>query len=348
MTANAPTWSATPAVQRRREVGQRQVRPAVGPGHLLAQRVQPGQLRPSAPRRPRARCRRRASSRPARSRPTPSARSRPSSTTRREHGLGVVEEVARGGAHLGVVQDVRVAPAQLPGGEERRPVDALDELGERDSRPGCARPGRWAAAARAGRRPVDAQPAGARLGQRDAARRARRAPRGCAAPRRTRRGVPPRTRRASPGPAARRRRPPRATRRRRGRRARCRPARAAPRCAPEVVAPPMSSGMREALRAPSRVATMRISSSEGVMSPDRPMRSAPSAARRLEDARPGHHDAQVDDLVVVAAEHDAHDVLADVVDVALDRGHDDLAGRAPPGPCRAASPLARAARSASM
>ena len=46
---------------------------------------------------------------------------------------------------------------------------------------------------------------------------------------------------------------------------------------------------------------------------------------------PGHHDAQVDDLVVVAAEHDAHDVLADVVDIALDRGHDDAAGGLPRG-----------------
>ena len=33
------------------------------------------------------------------------------------------------------------------------------------------------------------------------------------------------------------------------------------------------------------------------------------------------------DLVVVALQHDADDVLADVVDVALDGGHQDLAGR---------------------
>ena len=52
---------------------------------------------------------------------------------------------------------------------------------------------------------------------------------------------------------------------------------------------------------------------------------------RLQDLRPGHHDAQVDDLVVVAAEHDADDVLADVVDVALDGGHHDPAGRAAAG-----------------
>jgi hypothetical protein len=34
-----------------------------------------------------------------------------------------------------------------------------------------------------------------------------------------------------------------------------------------------------------------------------------------------HHDAEIDDLVIVALEHDADDVLADVVDVALDRRH---------------------------
>ena len=50
------------------------------------------------------------------------------------------------------------------------------------------------------------------------------------------------------------------------------------------------------------------------------------APRRLEDLVGRHHDAEVDDLVVVAGEHDADDVLADVVDVALDGRHQDLAG----------------------
>ena len=52
---------------------------------------------------------------------------------------------------------------------------------------------------------------------------------------------------------------------------------------------------------------------------------------RLEDAGPRRHDAQIDDLIAVALQHDPDDVLADVVDVALDRGHDDLAlaGRFP-------------------
>ncbi len=42
----------------------------------------------------------------------------------------------------------------------------------------------------------------------------------------------------------------------------------------DVVAPPMSSGTWKPARSIS-VATVRISSRDGVMSPDRPMRSAP-------------------------------------------------------------------------
>ena len=52
-------------------------------------------------------------------------------------------------------------------------------------------------------------------------------------------------------------------------------------------------------------------------------------ARGLQNLRRRHHDAEIDDLVIVAREHDADDVLADVVHVALDRRHYDLAvGRA--------------------
>ena len=47
----------------------------------------------------------------------------------------------------------------------------------------------------------------------------------------------------------------------------------------------------------------------------------------LEDFFGGDHDAEVDDLVVVAREDDADDVLADVVDVALDGREHDLALR---------------------
>jgi hypothetical protein len=47
--------------------------------------------------------------------------------------------------------------------------------------------------------------------------------------------------------------------------------------------------------------------------------------RGFQDVVAGNHDAEVDDVVAVAAEHDADDVLADVVHVALDRRHQDLA-----------------------
>ena len=46
----------------------------------------------------------------------------------------------------------------------------------------------------------------------------------------------------------------------------------------------------------------------------------------VEDAVGGNHDAEVDHLVVVTLEHDADDVLADIVHVALDGGHQDFAG----------------------
>ena len=55
----------------------------------------------------------------------------------------------------------------------------------------------------------------------------------------------------------------------------------------DVVAPPISSGSSKPSRSISP-ATWRISSSDGVISPDRPMRSASDLARRLEDpAGPG-------------------------------------------------------------
>ena len=91
-----------------------------------------------------------------------------------------------------------------------------------------------------------------------------------------------------------------------------------------VVAPPTSSGMRKPWRSISR-ATWTISSSEGVMRPLRPMIVGVFGAGALEDFFGRDHDTHVDDLVVVAGEHDADDVLADVVDVALDGGEDDLA-----------------------
>ena len=79
-------------------------------------------------------------------------------------------------------------------------------------------------------------------------------------------------------------------------------------------------------------ATCTISSSDGVIRPERPIRSAPSRDRGVEDLVARHHHAEVDDLVAVAAEHHADDVLADVVDVALDGGHHDLAAPSAPAP----------------
>src|SRR5256885_1690506 len=54
-------------------------------------------------------------------------------------------------------------------------------------------------------------------------------------------------------------------------------------------------------------------------------RSGVLAPRSLENLLARHHDAEVDDLEVVTLQHHADDVLADVVHVALDRGHDDAA-----------------------
>ena len=48
----------------------------------------------------------------------------------------------------------------------------------------------------------------------------------------------------------------------------------------------------------------------------------------FEDLLAGAHHAQIDDSVVVASQNDADDVLADVVDVALDGGHDHGTGEA--------------------
>ena len=61
------------------------------------------------------------------------------------------------------------------------------------------------------------------------------------------------------------------------------------------------------------------------MGPDRPMMSAHLALALSRDLCGRHHHAQVHHLKVVAPQHHADDVLADVVHVALDGGHDDLA-----------------------
>ena len=218
VTAKAPTWSASPVSSRRDEVGERDVRATVGLGDLLAQRVE----------RARA-ARSRVSSGHSddvvavgvgRPEADDAGRAQPFARRRsaRSSALGVVEQVAGGLADRRVVEDRRVGAAQLPGREERRPVDALDELVERVVVERRARRGTSVAAAPT-RRPVD----------RDRGWRAPRRSSGSApstgASLRARDG-PPRTRsrivarrrpRAARRRSARRRRRPRATRRGRGR-----------------------------------------------------------------------------------------------------------------------------------
>ena len=95
-------------------------------------------------------------------------------------------------------------------------------------------------------------------------------------------------------------------------------------CVRDVVAPPMSSGSSKpfALHLARDVAHLLERRRD---EPGQPDEVGVRLARRLEDPLDRDHDAEVDDLVVVAGQDDAHDVLADVVDVALDRGHDDPA-----------------------
>ena len=91
-----------------------------------------------------------------------------------------------------------------------------------------------------------------------------------------------------------------------------------------VVAPPIKSGIWK----PSRsidLATCTISSSDGVIRPDRPIMSTLRSRACLRISSHGDHDAQVDDLVIVARQDDADDVLADIMDVALDGRHQDPA-----------------------
>ena len=45
----------------------------------------------------------------------------------------------------------------------------------------------------------------------------------------------------------------------------------------------------------------------------------------IDDGLCRHHHAKIDDFKIIAGEHNADDVLADIVDVSFDRGHDDAA-----------------------
>ena len=144
------------------------------------------------------------------------------------------------------------------------------------------------------------------------------------------RGSPARSRRAasrSAGSTPRRRR---ATRRARARSPGRTRARSSPRCAAARRRAADEQRHAQICRRSISLATNTISSSDGVMRPLRPIRSACSSMRRLQNPVARHHHAEIDDLVAVAAEHDADDVLADVVHVALDGRQHDLALRRRP------------------
>ena len=92
-----------------------------------------------------------------------------------------------------------------------------------------------------------------------------------------------------------------------------------------MVAPPISSGHVEALAlhlGGNKAHLVERRRDEAGQADDVDL----LALGGLEDFRCRHHDAEVDHLVVVALEHDADDVLADVVHIALHRRHQDLAG----------------------
>ncbi len=49
-------------------------------------------------------------------------------------------------------------------------------------------------------------------------------------------------------------------------------------------------------------------------------------ARSLKDFRGRDHDAQINDLVIIAGKHDTDNILADIMDIALHRRHQHFAG----------------------
>ncbi len=102
-------------------------------------------------------------------------------------------------------------------------------------------------------------------------------------------------------------------------------------CAGEVVAPPISSGSVNPWRCISSRDVHHLVERRGDQTRQSDHVGA-LAPRGLEDLLARHHDAEIDHLEVIALEHHADDVLADVVHVALDRGHHDaaVAACAPP------------------
>ena len=205
---------------------------------------------------------------------TPRARSSPPSISLRSSARPLLEELARGRALRRAVEDRGEAALELPGGEEEGPVDQLrelgerhvvehapaDELGRRDGRP----------------RRTRARRARARVGERDQRP---------LEPRRVREPQPllrRAVRAVELGPLRRRRArstapPPRATRPARARSAARTAARSSPRCAASRWSRRRSGAAASKPWRCISFATCTISSSDGVIRPERPIAWQPSA-----------------------------------------------------------------------
>ena len=134
--------------------------------------------------------------------------------------------------------------------------------------------------------------------------------------------------RAARGRAGPRRRGRRATRRARAASASSTRARSARPCAGSTSSRRRSGAAASSPRRSISSATWTISSSDGVISPESPTRSQFSSTAVSRIRSLGTMTPRSIDLVVVAAEDDPDDVLADVVDVALDRREHELPLRA--------------------
>ena len=236
-----------------------------------------------------------------------------------QHRPGVRVEIARGGAVARVVEDLRELAAHLPGVEEEGPVDERHDLGERD--PAELAPTRELGDGDVLGPPLDGGAARAGLGE---------GPQRALPPRRVllaqRLLVLPHLRQELVAPAGveqprhhadgpRGVEDVRDARRVRGR---------------DLHRGVLAAGGRPAdQQRDPHAAALHLGGhrdhlvERGRDQPRQPDDVGALGVGRLEDPVGRHHDAQVDHPVVVAAEHHADDVLADVVDVALHGGHHD-------------------------
>ena len=309
---------------RPHEVGDRQVRAPVRLGHLLAERVEPGELRRSAPRPPTARCRRPVSRSRARTRRSRDAVSHalvhdPAGASRgRPRGHPARSRPTRGSSRI-AGNAPRSSQVVKNGVQSMRSTSSAS--GYRSKR----------AHAQEGRPRADVATSPRRAGSRappraTVASRARAGPRARGA-RVSYSSRMPAVERVAPGRVEQR---PRDAHRARGvghvdHRRRVR------RLDLDRRVDARRRGAADQQRRRHALALHQRGDMDHLVQrrrdqPGQPDQVRADLARRLQDPRRRHHDAEVDDLVVVAAQHDAHDVLADVVDVALDRGHHDRAG----------------------